>query len=251
MTAPALLGRAMARLSSPARRRVGRAANRLAAVRRRRTRPRWGNLRRFVPLSDRYGFDRGTPIDRVYLDRFFGSHAADIRGRVLEVKDPHVTTRFGRDVTAVDLLDIDPDNEQATLVADLAEAGSLPASRWDCIVIPQTLQYVEDPAAAIANAWHALRPGGVLLLTAPALARVDPDIGDIDRWRFLPVGLLSLLRRSCPGGDVDVTAYGNLVTSLAFLLGLAAEELADDELDRSDSAHPVLVAGRATRPVEA
>src|SRR5262245_50153649 len=32
--------------------------------------PRWGNLRRVRPFSASYGFDRGTPIDRYYLDTF-------------------------------------------------------------------------------------------------------------------------------------------------------------------------------------
>ena len=31
--------------------------------------PRWGNLRRTVPFSSTYGFERGTPIDRHYLHR--------------------------------------------------------------------------------------------------------------------------------------------------------------------------------------
>ena len=32
--------------------------------------PYWGNLRRLRPFSVYYGFDRGTPVDRYYLDRF-------------------------------------------------------------------------------------------------------------------------------------------------------------------------------------
>ena len=47
--------------------------------------PRWGNLRRVRPFSASYGFDRGTPVDRYYLDAFLQSHWTLITGRVLEV----------------------------------------------------------------------------------------------------------------------------------------------------------------------
>jgi hypothetical protein len=50
--------------------------------------PRWGNLRRTAPFSATFGFDRGTPIDRYYLERFLNSHRALITGRVLEVQLP-------------------------------------------------------------------------------------------------------------------------------------------------------------------
>ena len=52
------------------------------AVRRRLARlnyPRWGNLRRREPFSSYYGFDRGTPVDRFYIERFLSDRAQDIR----------------------------------------------------------------------------------------------------------------------------------------------------------------------------
>ena len=38
---------------------------------------RFGSLRRLTPFSDEYGFDRGTPIDRHYIDDFLDRHAGD------------------------------------------------------------------------------------------------------------------------------------------------------------------------------
>src|SRR5262249_48893960 len=54
-----------------------------------------GGLQRTSPLSPSWGSDRGTPIDRYYIDRFLGAHRQDIRGRVLEVRDANYTKRFG------------------------------------------------------------------------------------------------------------------------------------------------------------
>src|SRR5690349_22309374 len=41
----------------------------------------WLNTR---PLSQSWGFDRGTPIDRYFIESFLARHADAIRGRVLE-----------------------------------------------------------------------------------------------------------------------------------------------------------------------
>lgn len=45
---------------------------------------RFGNFR---PLSASYGFDRGTPVDRLYIEEFLKLHSDDVRGRVLEIGD--------------------------------------------------------------------------------------------------------------------------------------------------------------------
>ena len=49
-----------------------------------------GTLRRTRPLSDDFGYDRGYPIDRYYIERFLAQHRSHIKGRILEVKEPHL-----------------------------------------------------------------------------------------------------------------------------------------------------------------
>lgn len=215
-------------------------------------RARWGNLRRVRPFSDRYGFDRGHAIDRYYIDRFVKSCAGDIRGRVLEVADPRYASIHSDGITRIDILDIDPRNPEATVIADLDYAGSLPAGAFDCVVLTQTLQYTVDPRVALANVWASLAEGGVLLLSVPACSRVDPSLPDRDSWRVTPVGLSRLLTSSCPGADVDVARFGNVLTCAAFLFGLAAEELRPTELDVVDEAFPLVTCARVAKgPTEA
>jgi hypothetical protein len=210
-----------------------------------RTRPKWGNLRRLTPFSDRYGYDRGTPIDRYLIERFLERHRVDVRGRVAEVKDLRYTETFGGDaVDAGTVVDVDRSNPQATVFADLEAPGALPRRAFDCFILAQTLQYVADPAAAIANAHASLRPGGALLVTAPSIARVDPDVGDSDLWRFTSAGLSRLLSRACGGSQFTVSSYGNLVAAVAFLEGLAAEELTAEELAHDDPSFGVVVCAR-------
>ncbi|MFJ2032004.1 hypothetical protein [Streptosporangium sp. NPDC087985] len=61
------------------------------------------------PVSDFYGYDRGTPIDRHYIEAFLGQHADRIAGHVAEIKDDTYACRFGagRPHTTT-VIDIDP-----------------------------------------------------------------------------------------------------------------------------------------------
>jgi SAM-dependent methyltransferase len=203
----------------------------------------WGDLRRLTPFSRMWGFDRGTPIDRFYIEEFLAAHAPDIRGAALEIMSADYTRRFGAErVSSVDVLDIDPANTAATVVADLCEADSLPRERFDCIVFTQTLHIVTDMRAAIANLWRALRPRGVLLITAPAVSRHDRGCQfHRHRWRITQAGI-EWLGLELPGGHVEVTTYGNVFTCAAFLYGVAAEELRGHELRTRDPEFPVIVA---------
>jgi SAM-dependent methyltransferase len=193
---------------------------------RRLVRPAWvGTLRRTTPLSDRWGIDRGLPVDRYYIERFLDQHRQDIRGRVLEIKDSNYTQRFGTGVQQSDVLDIDAHNPQATLVADLAAADSIPAETFDCFIFTQTLQRIYAVESAIMHTYRILRPGGVLLATLPALCRVE----------------------RCCKSSMSVQTFGNVLTAIAFLTGMAAEELSSRELETYDPCYPIVVAIRAIK----
>jgi SAM-dependent methyltransferase len=111
---------------------------------------------------------RRHEAERRAVASFVGAHSADVRGVVLEVGAPCLTRRFGGSrVERSEVLDIRADNELATIVADLGEPGSLPTEEFDCLLLVHTLHGVADPQAALANAWRALAPGGVLLATVP------------------------------------------------------------------------------------
>jgi SAM-dependent methyltransferase len=205
------------------------------------------DLRRLEPISRSWGGDRGQPIDRFFIEQFLERSASDIRGRVLEFGDNSYTLRFGG--TAVqrsDVADVDPANPAATLIADLGTGTGLPDAAFDCIICTQTLQFIADTGTAVAALHRALRPGGVLLLTAPGISQVVLDERNPwpDFWRYTPAGLEVLLRRAFTTPPA-VHAYGNVFTAIAFLHGLAVEELTAHELEQTDAAYPLIVAARA------
>jgi len=87
------------------------------------------------PLSERWGWDRGFPIHRYYLEQFLHEYSSDIRGHCLEFQDDAYTTRFGgAAVSELDLLHIDDSNPKATIVADLTKPNKIPSNLFDCIV---------------------------------------------------------------------------------------------------------------------
>ena len=68
-----------------------------------------GDLRRLAPLSREFGYDRGQPVDRYYIEAFLAASSGLIRGRVLEIGDRSYTERFGGDrVTQSDVLNVNP-----------------------------------------------------------------------------------------------------------------------------------------------
>src|SRR5947209_8727040 len=197
---------------------------------RRLTRPGWlAGLGRVEPISEAWGRDRGRPIDRYYIERFVEGCRADIRGRVLEVLDARYTQAYGTDVERSDVLDIDADNANATIVADLAAADNILSDTYDCFILTQTLTYVYDLESAVQHAHRVLRPGGVLLATVPSVSRVYPRYPDY--WRFTPAACLRLFSGPFQSQDVEVRAHGNVRVCAAFLTGLACEDLIARQLD--------------------
>lgn len=206
---------------------------------------RLGTLRRLVPTSDMWGYDRGTPIDRYYIERFLGEHRRDIRGHVLEIKDSGYTDRFGLGVTRRDVLDVDPTNAHATIVADLTALDAIPANQFDCFVLTQTLHFIYDTRVALRHAYRILRPGGVLLATLPAVSKLDRRLTDY--WRFTAASGSVLFGEVFGAEQVRVRSFGNVLTAITFLTGMAREELSHDELEAHDDRFPVIVAIRAVK----
>lgn len=206
-----------------------------------------GTLRRLSPLSERWGYDRGRPVDRYYIERFLASHRADIRGAVLEVKDSTYTERFGTAVERSEVLDVDAGNERATIVADLSDAGRVPPDQFDCAIVTQTLQYVFALDDAVAHLHRMLKPGGVLLVTVPALSRVVEEDGLRDYWRLTEASCTRLFASAFGAANVATASFGNVLTSVAFLTGMAQEELRRRELEATDARFPVIIAVRAVK----
>jgi SAM-dependent methyltransferase len=210
-----------------------------------------GSLRAPVPVAREFGFERGTPIDRVFIERFLAAHSTRIRGRVLEIGDNAYTLAHGGDrVSQSDVLHYREGNPAATFVGDLSRCDHIPDALFDCIILTQTLQFIYDIRAALANVHRLLKPGGALIATLPGISQVD-TIGSLSWcWAWSPGQAQSLLEDAFPTGEVTVEVLGNRLAAVAALHGLVAEEVPLERLLAAEGACAFLIGALAIRVPE-
>lgn len=209
-----------------------------------------GDLGRLTPISEQWGFDRGTPIDRHYIEEFLSAHADDIAGDVLEVDAPTYTRRFGaRRVRRSEVLHVEDGRPGVTMIGDLTRPDDFEPEQFDCVILTQTLQFIPRPDAAIRTVHGILRPGGVVLATFPGISKISRE--DMDRWgchySFTSLSAARLFGDVFGPDAVTVDATGNVLAAAAFLYGLAAADLAPSDLAHRDPDYELLVRVRAVR----
>jgi SAM-dependent methyltransferase len=209
----------------------------------------WGDLRRLQPVSREFGYDRGLPIDRYYIERFLEMHRRDVAGRTLEIGDDEYTRRYGgARTTRRDVLHVHGSNPAATIVGDLADAPQIADGTFDCIVLTQTLHLIYDIHRAVATLHRILCPGGVVLATFPGISQLSGD--EWSRtwcWGFDSRLARRLFASRFGEHNVTVEAHGNSLAAAVFLHGLATVELAPAQLDVEEAGCELLVTVRAIR----
>jgi peptidoglycan/xylan/chitin deacetylase (PgdA/CDA1 family)/SAM-dependent methyltransferase len=210
----------------------------------------FADLRRTSPIARNWGYERGTPVDRYYIEAFLDRCKDDVHGAVLEVQEADYTARFGGSrVTRSDVVDLNPANSRATVISDLRAAANIADETYDCIIVTQTLHVIGDMPAVIAECVRMLKPGGVLLATLPCASRICLEYGDEgDCWRVTEAGARRLFADALAERALDVRSAGNVLASAAFLYGVASEELTAGELDANDPFFALVVTVRAQKP---
>ena len=104
-----------------------------------------------------------------------------------------------------------------------------------------------DLKNAIKHAHRILKPGGVLLVTVPNTGPSDGELSHTDYWRFTALGCKRLFGDVFGAKQVQVEPYGNFVTCMAGLSGIAAEEIQPEELATFDEKYTQGVCVRAQK----
>lgn len=211
---------------------------------------RFGDFRRTEPFTRSFGYERGQPIDRYYIENFLSKHATDIKGHVVEIGDDRYTQMFAsKNITHSDVLDQAHPDSTPTIVADLTQAGHISSNSFDCIIIIQTLQFIYNVQAAVKTLHRILKPGGVVLCTVPSLSpicRYDMDRWG-DYWRFTSASAERIFGGFFMPENLQVEAHGNVLVATAFFYGMASHELTKEELDFKDRDYEALITIRGVK----
>jgi SAM-dependent methyltransferase len=211
----------------------------------------FGDFRRLTPISNKFGADRGTILDRYYIEGFLDACRGDVKGRLLEIGDNYYTLQFGGNkVTKSDVLHVESGNPLATIIADLTCADAIPSDTFDCIIFTHTIQMIYDIPSAMRHLFRILKPGGVLLLATHGTSKVGRRLGKDSwcvYWRMTVDSVQRLLNEYFLPENISVAGHGNVLVTAAFLYGLSAEELTQNELDTYDPDYQVLITARAVK----
>lgn len=114
------------------------------------------------------------------------------------------------------------------------------------VLLDRCLQQLPEPAVGLEKIVSRLLPGARLVTLFTGIARPEP--GDLrPLWSVAPYAARRLHEERGELEHVEVKQYGNVALALAWLCGLPANGLSDEELATVDPAYPVLVAVTARK----
>lgn len=203
----------------------------------------WNDMRSVSPFSRKFGMDRGKSIDRYYIEHFLEKEASRISGNVLEIAETTYTKKYGQNILSATSLTFDKTMSEGQIVGDLTDVGSLPNSSYDCFVCTQTLNFIYNFEQAIEGIFQLLKKEGTALVTVAGICQISRYDADRwgDYWRFTVMSMQKAFGDVFGEGNISVDYYGNCLSAIAILKGLASEELKKSELDYKDRDYPVII----------
>jgi SAM-dependent methyltransferase len=203
----------------------------------------WGDFKRLAPICPVFGSSRGTPIDRVYLNKFVEQISSRVAGRALEIGGVSDNkTHYGfNSCTEYHGLEMKV-GPGVTYVGDAHNTGLIEPESFDSILLFNVLEHCHTPQTVIDNIHGWLKPGGSCFLMVPSAQRVHDYPADY--WRPMPDGIKHLFRNY---KETQLYVYGNPVTVIAAMMGVAAEELLANEVDPCNPEYPVATCAVATK----
>jgi hypothetical protein len=211
---------------------------------------RWYNLRNIQPISSTFGLDRGMPVDRYYIEKFISANSEALKNDVLEIGDSTYSKKYGSSaVKHFHVLSYNKEDPGVTIIGDLTRHNTLPQNAIDCFICTQTFNFIYDFHKAIEGAWQLLKNDGVLLATVGGISQISRF--DMDRWgdfwRFTTKSAAIAFGKVFGDTNVSIECYGNVLSAVAFLEGISAEELIKEELDYRDDNYQLLITIKAVK----
>ncbi|MCI9108031.1 MAG: class I SAM-dependent methyltransferase [Lachnospiraceae bacterium] len=193
-----------------------------------------------IPFSRRFGRERGTPVDRYYIEKFLESKSHLISGCVMEIGDNTYIKKYGEKVKESYVLHALGLGEEA-IKGDLVTGEGIQEEMLDCFICTQTLQVIFDIESAIKNIYRSLKDNGTALITMHGISQLS--ISDYNRWgeywRFTKKSVKLLFEKHFD--EVEVHSYGNVKVATALLYGLCMEDLNESDYMFNDEYYQMLI----------
>jgi SAM-dependent methyltransferase len=189
--------------------------------------------RRILPVSTDFGWSRGTPVGRFYVNDFVAEKAKGLSGIILEFGEPRYRHYFSN-VEQYKVVDVVA-GPHVDFVCDIHNVSSMPQAFFDVIVCTQVLEHVERPEDALRELRKLLKKDGRLICTVPFLAHIH--YVPTDYYRFSIDAITSALSRA--GFEVlDARNSGNALVTIGSLLGFSAQDFSSSEMAVVDNLYP-------------
>ena len=195
------------------------------------------------PISNIFGFERGLPIDRYYIEKFLSENSHYIKGTVLEVAERKYTLKYGTDVIESICMHVSDSDGGNNIIANLETGEGIIVDFAECFILTQTLSCIFDIREAAQNVIRFLKKGGVALVTVPGISQISRY--DMDRWghywNFTTASLKGLFEECDDVETVEVRSYGNVKSAVSGLYGLAVEDMIEQELTYNDDDYQQII----------
>lgn len=216
-------------------------------------RPQCNVYHGMVPVSRKFGFERGQPIDRYFIENFLRNHSSHICGSVSEFGDTTYTDQFGLDVTRSITISNDTiaqNTNDDVIYGDISDPNfSYGKDLLDCIICTNVLNFIFNVDASVATMAQMIKPeGGVVLATLSSsgpISRFDYDRWG-DYWRFTDMSARHLFEKYFE--DVSVTIFGNFGLCVAFYDGQSVEDLNPEIFNEVDPDYQLTIGIVAKNP---
>jgi Methyltransferase domain len=196
----------------------------------------FGDLKRYTPFCPNYGYSRGTPIDRYYLDRFIRDVRSQIVGTTLEIGGHPANRETYKLESVTEYCTMDLQQKSgAHLLGDVHSKRAFGSRSFNSVILFNVLEHCARPWIVAENIHRWLKPEGKVFCMVPNAQRIHRD--PLDCWRILPDAFAIIF-----GGysESTITSYGNLLTTIAAMSGIAAEELDEKDLAEKNNEYPVI-----------
>jgi SAM-dependent methyltransferase len=114
-----------------------------------------------------------------------GETFANQKGQGYDMDD--IFRRMGFEYVNLDI----QEGEGVNIVDDACEMSKVADESYGSVMCTETLEHVNYPFKVITQCMRVLKPGGVILVSAPFLY---PEHGKYDLWRFTPQGIKFLMK---------------------------------------------------------